>query len=151
MAIATIRPACATDLENLLALLNLLFTLEEDFDFDADRQRQGLKMMLENDRGILLVAHQKDQIVGMCSGQLMISTAEGGHSLLVEDVVVSEPLQGRGIGTMLLQALQDWGREKNVARLQLLADRANKKGLDFYHERGWHKTRLICLCKRQTI
>ena len=150
MATTTIRPAGSNDLDKLLDLLRLLFTIEEDFVFSADRQRQGLEMMLDNDRGALLVAEQEGLVVGMCTGQLMISTAEGGLSLLVEDVVVSEPWQGKGIGTTLLNALEEWGREKKVARLQLLADRTNNKGLNFYHNRAWQQTELICLCKHPT-
>ncbi len=145
-----IRPARPTVLSKLLDLLDILFAIEEDFVFDAGRQRQGLEMMLANDRGIVLVAEKDGQVVGMCSGQLMISTAEGGLSLLVEDVVVSGLCQGQGIGTMLLQALEEWGREKKITRLQLLADRKNNKGLDFYYKRAWQGTELICLCKRQS-
>lgn len=150
MSGVTIRKAKAKDIEAMIALLRLLFSLEEDFTFCPGQQRIGLEMMLKNDRGILLVAEKNTEIIGMCSGQLIISTAEGGLSLLVEDVVVDKSRQGKGVGTALLSALQDWGTKKKVARLQLLADRSNSPALKFYHTRQWHQTKLVCLCKRPT-
>lgn len=146
-----IRKAISTDLESLTELLRILFTLEEDFHFHGCRQRRGLEMMLKNDRGILLVAERDTQVIGMCSGQLMISTAEGGFSLLVEDVVVDQCWQGRGVGKKLLKALEDWAGERKVMRFQLLADRSNKAGLKFYHNQSWQNTELICLCKRPLV
>ncbi len=146
-----IRKAKSTDLKSLIELLRILFALEKDFSFHACRQHRGLEMMLENDRGIMLVAERDTQVIGMCSGQLMISTAEGGFSLLVEDVVVDERWRGRGVGKKLLQALEDWAGKRDTVRFQLLADQSNKAGLKFYHNQSWQNTELICLCKRPMV
>ncbi len=140
-----IRTAEAADLVSLVSLLAALFSIEEDFVFDERRQRLGLALMLENERGCVLVAESAGQVIGMCSGQLLVSTAEGGLSLLVEDVVVDEQWRGRGVGRLLMAALSDWARAKKVSRLQLLADRNNVSALDFYRSLGWKTTELICL------
>ena len=55
-------------------------------------------MLLAHETAIILVAEAAGQVIGMCSGQLTISTAEGGFALLVEDVVVAGPWQGKGVG-----------------------------------------------------
>jgi len=140
-----IRSAQSADLGSLVSLLAALFAIEEDFIFDESRQRRGLALMLENERGCVLVAEAEGQVVGMCSGQLLVSTAEGGLSLLVEDVVVDEQWRGRGIGRLLIEAVSDWSRANKVSRLQLLADRNNIPALDFYRSLGWQITELICL------
>ena len=140
-----IRSAEAADLASLVSLLAALFAIEEDFVFDEPRQRRGLALMLANERGCVLVAEAAGRVIGMCSGQLLVSTAEGGLSLLVEDVVVDEKWRGHGVGRMLLAALSDWARVNKVSRLQLLADRNNIPALDFYRSLGWHTTELICL------
>ncbi|MBU0945112.1 MAG: GNAT family N-acetyltransferase [Proteobacteria bacterium] len=146
-----IRRARVADLEDMVCLLQQLFSIEEDFDFDAVRQRRGLEMMLDHAGAVILVAEVESQIIGMCSGQSMVSTAEGAFSLLVEDVVVDEWWRGRGVGTELLKALEEWARETKIVRFQLLADRSNKAGLKFYHKQTWQDTKLVCLCKRQPI
>ncbi|MFH1019285.1 MAG: GNAT family N-acetyltransferase [Pseudomonadota bacterium] len=148
MAHAVIRPARPDDLEALVDLLRILFGIEADFDFDAARQRQGLVMLLVHEAAVLLVAEAEGQVIGMCSGQLTISTAEGGFALLVEDVVVAEPWQGRGVGRELLAALEQWAASRKVSRLQLLADRNNTAALEFYRKLGWQPTELICQRRR---
>lgn len=140
-----IRTAGPADLDSLVSLLAVLFSIEEDFVFDEPRQRRGLVLMLKNERGCVLVAEAEGQVIGMCSGQLLVSTAEGGLSLLVEDVVVDEQWRGRGVGRLLMEAVSDWARANKVSRLQLLADCNNVPALDFYRSLGWHTTDLICL------
>lgn len=146
--IVRIRRARRDDLNDLLNLLQLLVSIEEDFDFDAERQRRGLGMLLDLDSAVILAAERENRVIGMCTGQCMVSTAEGGFSLLIEDVVVDESWQGQGIGTQLLQGLEKWASKKKVFRFQLLADRSNRLGLLFYEKQNWKATQLVCLRKK---
>lgn len=145
-----IRPAVPADLDSLVALLQILFAIEEDFASDHGRQRRGLELMLENERGCVLVAEAAGEVVGMCTGQVTISTAEGGPALLVEDVVIREEWQGKGVGRLLMERLGAWARERGIQRLQLLADRNNSPALGFYANLGWQSTALVCLRKKLT-
>lgn len=140
-----VRKARQEDLEQLVGLLRLLFTIEEDFSFDAAKQQQGLALLLNNDRGCVLAAEADGRVVGMCTGQLVISTAEGGPAVLVEDVVVAPPHRGQGIGRALMNGLIDWAGAQGATRLQLLADKNNPPALGFYDRLGWQTTALICL------
>lgn len=142
-----IRPAEQQDVNGMVLLLRQLFAIEKDFHFDAARQKKGLELLLDAANGVIMIAWEKQAVIGMGSGQLVISTAEGGPSLLIEDVVVQPSWQGRGIGTRLLQTLGHWGAKRGAGRMQLLADRHNAFALDFYHHRGWQQTQLICLRK----
>lgn len=138
-----IRSAVAADISALVGLLQQLFSLETDFVPDAQKQRRGLELLLQRpQQAVVLVALHDDEIVGMCSVQILISTAEGGEVALVEDVVVDAAWRGEGVGSALLEALQRWGQERGLSRLQLLADRGNTSALDFYYRRGWSPTQL---------
>jgi len=140
-----IRPARQQDIDTLVLLLGSLFALEADFRFDPVRQQAGLSRLIASDRDLILVAEDQGRVVGMCSGQTVISTAEGGPALLVEDVVVAADRRGEGIGTRLLENLAGWAAGRGISRLQLLADRNNHEALNFYTKRGWRTTQLICL------
>lgn len=140
-----IRPARQQDIDEMILLLKSLFAIEADFVFDPDRHRCGLSLLLESPTCLVLVAEMDRQVVGMCSGQTVISTAEGGPALLVEDVVVAAALQGRGIATRMLYRLAEWAKTRRINRMQLLADRGNSKALGFYAHCGWNTTELICL------
>ena len=145
-----IRQAKAVDIEALVRLLGCLFEIEEDFSFEPEKQKRGLKMLLNRkDVSCVFVAeHSTDKtILGMCSVQTLISTAEGGLSALIEDVVVSPDCRGEGIGRKLLQSAEKWAMENNITRCQLLYDRTNHKALGFYKSCRWSETRLVCLRK----
>ncbi|MDA8163578.1 MAG: hypothetical protein M0017_00905 [Desulfobacteraceae bacterium] len=80
----TIRPAVRADIDRLAALLGELFAIEADFAVDEARQRRGLAMMLASPSACVLAAEAAGRVIGMCTGQTTISTAEGNFSLLVE-------------------------------------------------------------------
>ena len=140
-----IRPARPADIPCMVGLLELLFAIEADFTADATRQSQGLALLIQQPLACIMVADNEGLVVGMCSGQLTISTAEGGYSLLIEDLVVATEYRGRSIGPSLLEAVATWAAGHGAARMQLLADRDNVSALGFYRRIGWKDTSLICL------
>lgn len=143
----SIRVARKGDIDEMIRLLQYLFSHEDDFQFIPEHCRNGLEILINDERSQVIVAVRKNRVIGMCSGQQNISTAMGGKSLLVEDVVVNAQEQGMGIGTALLNNLAEWAHNQGCKRMQLLADETNKKALDFYERRQWGKTQLICLKK----
>lgn len=142
-----IRPATDTDIPAMVGLLRQLFTIEEDFVCDTARQQRGLELLLGAATALVLVAEENGAVVGMATAQLLISTAEGAPSLLIEDVVVRPDRQRRGIGSALLEGLAEWGAGRGARRMQLLADRTNDRAQVFYRQKDWLQTQLICLRK----
>lgn len=147
MAIETvhIRPARQQDIDEMVLLLKSLFATKTDFQFDPANQVAALELLLTSDNCLILVAERGDQIVGMCCGQTVISTAEGGLALLVEDVVVRQEMRGKGIGHKMMRTLAAWATSRNISRMQLLVDRNNDPAIAFYDKYGWQSTQLICL------
>jgi len=150
MADVHIREAGIDDIGDMISLLKELFSIEADFSFDETRQRCGLKMMIEpGESRCVRVASAQNRVVGMVSIQTLVSTAEGGRSGIVEDLVVTSEWRGKGIGRRLLEAIFIWARQQGMKRLQLLADRTNVTALEFYRGQGWTATQLICLRKKE--
>jgi GNAT superfamily N-acetyltransferase len=144
--VLTIRSATPDDLDALVRLLGVLFSIEADFRPDAERQRRGLALLLAApSRASVFVADRAGAVVGMVTAQLVVSTAEGGMSALVEDMVVEEEHRRRGVGRILLGAAEAWAARRGATRLQLLADRENAPALRFYERMGWRPTQLVCL------
>lgn len=138
-----IRSAEAGDIPALASLLAALFRIEQDFSPDTGRQTRGLAAVIDSPLGHIAVACDgSGSVIGMCSGQLVFSTAEGAPSVWVEDVVVAEPWRGRGVGRALLADVLDWAAGRGATRAQLLADLDNLPALDFYRHLGWSETRL---------
>jgi GNAT superfamily N-acetyltransferase len=137
--------AQSSDIDALVGLLNVLFSIEQDFTPNEAAQRRGLELLLANpEHGQIFVArHPVEGVVGMVSAQLVISTAIGAPSAWIEDMVVREPFRGRGVGKLLLDQVREWAVLKGVGRIQLLADADNTPALDFYRHLDWQPTRLF--------
>jgi GNAT superfamily N-acetyltransferase len=130
----------------MVGLLGALFAIEADFTPAPERQRRGLSRLLEAPaRCGVLVAEVEGRVLGMITIQLLVSTAEGGDSGLVEDLVVDAAHRGAGLGRRLLDAAVEWARARGAARVQLLADRENAPALGFYDRLGWRRTQLVAL------
>lgn len=144
-----IRNAETGDIPALTGLLKQLFAIEPDFTFDEMKQSRGLQLMLNcpNQRSII-VAESAGQVIGMCTAQLLVSTAEGGIAALIEDMIIAGEYRRRGVGSKLLSAMEDWAIRQGATRLELLADRNNTPALEFYQRMAWHQTRLVCLHKK---
>jgi len=145
----TIRNAKYTDIDQMVLLLKDLFLIEADFQFDPDCQARGLRLMIDGcgKNRCVQVAVAADEVVGMCTVQTLISTAEGAIVALIEDMVVTKMWQGKAVGSRLLKAVENWAEDRGISRLQLLADRNNKSAIDFYKEMDWQLTELVCVRK----
>lgn len=140
----TIVDATQHDIPALIMLLNALFTIEQDFQPDSERQTRGLSMLIAQPaHGVIKVARDShNNIIGMVSAQLVISTAEGAASAWIEDMVVSERSRGQGVGKALLEAILQWAKAKGATRAQLLVDIENASALAYYERLGWETTQL---------
>jgi len=134
-ALGTAKPE---DLEQLVALLGLLFEDEEEFAPDADKQRRALQAIL-SDPGVgrTFVAREGERIVAMANLLYTVSTAEGGRAALFEDLVVLPERRGRGIGSALLRHVIDAARKEGLTRITLLTDRGNKRAQALYRKMGF--------------
>jgi GNAT superfamily N-acetyltransferase len=144
-----IRPAKPADVPWMCGLLSELFSIESDFNPDSQKQATGLGLLLADKSGLsaVMVAEKGDEIVGMCSVQALVSTAEGGLAGFVEDLVVRKDCRGYGIGTRLLSEIFRWCETKGISRVQLLRDFDNMDALIFYAMNGWSNTKLMCMRK----
>jgi len=142
-----IRKACEDDLFTMTRLLSELFTIEPDFSPDVRRQRSGLAALMSKSDATLLVASVQDEIVGMCTLQPLISTAEGGVVGMVEDLIVVESFRNLGIGCKLLNAVEKIAIEQDMSRLQLLTDCGNDLAGRFYGRLDWKCTQLNVMRK----
>jgi len=139
-----IDEASPEDIPALSELLDTLFSIEQDFQPNTERQTRGMALLLQHpDRASIKVARDENgKLVGMVSAQLVISTAEGAPSAWVEDMVVREEWRGQGVGQALLENLLKWARSHGATRAQLLVDIDNTPAVGYYDHLGWDTTRL---------
>ncbi len=139
-----IEPATLDDLPELADLLFDLFSQEEDFVPDRDKQLRGLRLILEEPaRGRVFVIRSANKIIGMINLLITISTAEGGFVLLLEDLVIHRDHRGQGYGSQLLDYAIDFAKKKAFLRITLLTDRPNNRSLHFYLKNGFVESGMV--------
>lgn len=139
-----IEPATLDDLPALAELLIELFSQEEDFVPDRDKQLRGLKLIIEQpSRGRIFVLRSEHKIIGMMNLLITISTAEGGFVLLLEDLIIHRDHRGQGYGTKLLNYAMEFATKKNFSRITLLTDRPDASQKRFYAKNGFVESGMV--------
>ncbi len=142
-----VRPARVADVAAMAGLLAELFAIETEFKVDRAKQERALRMIIERPSAFAWVAEAGGQVVGMVTAQTVMSTAEGGESAWVEDVVVRNDWRKRGVGRKLIEAVGAWCEGRGITRMQLLADGTNAEAMAFYEGRKWGRTRMVVFRK----
>jgi predicted N-acetyltransferase YhbS len=145
-----IDDATPADLPALCDLLELLFGQEADFTPDRAKQERGLGLILDDPHvGVILVARDGDQVVGMVNLLFTVSTAEGGRVMVLEDMIVRPDHRGQGVGLKLIEAAIARATESGCARITLLTDEDNNQAQWFYGRAGFRRSAMIPM--RRTI
>jgi len=145
---SVIRKGCQDDIEAMALLLEELFTIEKDFSIDIEKQKKGLRLILEDSEAVVLVAAIENQVVGMASVQRLVSTATGEYVGLIEDVVVAQNYRSLGLGSKLIQAIIHEADIRGWGRLALGADRRNEKAISFYEKYGFTLSNMGLMYKK---
>ena len=95
--------ATLAELDELVGLLNVLFTQDIEFEPNHEKQRAGLEQIINNPEiGEILVMKTDGKVIGMVSLLYSISTALGGKVAILEDMVMDANFRRNGLGTELL-------------------------------------------------
>lgn len=139
-----IEPATIEDLPQLVELLVALFSEDGDFKPDRTKQEHGLRLILEQpNRGRIYVLRTDHKVIGMVNLLFTISTAEGGHVLLMEDVIIHPQHRRQGYGSRLLKCAIEFAREKRFKRITLLTDRISADSQTFFQQHGFQFSKMI--------
>ena len=131
-----IRHANPQDMTHVLRLIKELALFEKE----PDQVVINLNDLLNdgfNDpkRFTCFVAEKGVEIVGMALVYFRYSTWKG-CILHLEDLIVSEPYRGHGIGSQLLETVFAYGASKNVKRISWEVLDWNAPAIAFYKSKG---------------
>ena len=88
-------------------------------------------------------------LVGRDGGQIVASAmvGEDGHRGWVYYVAIAPERQRSGLGRTMMQAAEDWLKQRGVWKVQLLVRGDNVQAANFYEQLGYRDTRSVCLQK----
>lgn len=81
-------------------------------------------------------------LVGLLDDRIVASVLVGhdGHRGWLYYVAVSPDHQGEGLGARIVEAGEDWLRERGVRKVQLMVRPTNTKVLGFYEHLGYERS-----------
>ena len=143
-----IRTAEINDIPQLCVLLQILFSQEIEFIPNEKLQIAGLTEIINHPEvGNIVIVIEGSRIVGMVNLLYTISTALGGTVAILEDMVVSTNVRGKGIGSELLNYSFELAKSKGCQRITLLTDNDNESAHRFYQKHGFTQSSMTVFRK----
>jgi ribosomal protein S18 acetylase RimI-like enzyme len=103
--------------------------------------REGIARKLERDADLFLIAENGTAIVGVVMG------CYDGRRGWVNHLAVEPHYKGRGLGTQLLEEMEQRLREKGCGKVNLLIKPENAAVQAFYQRLGYQRDELIFMEK----
>lgn len=126
--VTNVEPSFVSDVNNLLAELKKDFT-PETFE--------SLQRTVGDSHAVAIFAMAGEKVVGMA--YLFILKTLQKTKGFVEDVVVDGSMQGKGVGTRLIQAVIDEARNQGVRDLELTSRPSREAANKLYQKLGFEK------------
>ena len=143
-----LRKAKLDDIPDLCKLLNYLFEQEEEFKPNIEIQSEGLrKIITQSDVGVIVIAIDSSKLIGMVNILYTVSTALGSRVAILEDMVVSPKVRGKGVGSKLMSYSLDLAKKNSCKRITLLTDFDNDGAHKFYQQHGFIRSSMVAFRK----
>jgi GNAT superfamily N-acetyltransferase len=137
--VVEIKPATPDDVEAIALLMEDLdrFYGATDVEPPSERIPQiAAALFSEPKAAYVLLARQREQLVGMAAYSFLWPAAGVTRSLYLKEIYVTEAVRGRGIGALLMQQLCQVAVERECSRVEWTTDKGNALGEDFYERLG---------------
>lgn len=104
---------------------------------EVTNQDEFLKKSSEEDASVKEwgAVFSADQILGMATVSVVFGAGIGKNAYL-EDFVVDNAARGKGIGSLLFQAYEDWAKEKGCKNLEFTCGHGRETAQSFYKTHG---------------
>ena len=100
-----------------------------------EEQRNRIRDILSRDNQAIFLAEEDGMLVGYL-GAMGGNFARNKHSAYIV-IGILERFTGRGLGTALFGALEEWAKERKLHRLELTVMVHNQRGVGLYQKMGF--------------
>lgn len=119
---------------------------------DIENLVKELETVITSEDGVIYIYSEDAQIIGFAQCQLRHDYVEGTHSSPVgylEGIFVKEDYRKRGIAKKLLQACEQWSKEKGCTEFASDCEITNEQSLRFHLKVDFSEAnRIICFTKK---
>lgn len=141
----TIRTAYSKDIKELQ---QLYYELEKDavrFQPEhfvlGDRDEKFFEAIFQSDNQDILVAEQDNRVIGFAHviilEQKRVPCLKPEKVVYLQDLDVAENLRSQGIGSQLIEACKNYGKERGADFMRTQVFPQNVRGMKFYEKCGF--------------
>ncbi|KRE31633.1 GNAT family N-acetyltransferase [Paenibacillus sp. Soil522] len=118
-----------------------IYLLNQDFNpnlylFSEEKVKEKIENIIKKTKDIIFVYEQNNEVIGYIHGspyELLFS-----ESLVnVLGFVVKEGYRNKGIGSMLIERVEQWGKDNGFSGMKLLSHPSRLYAHSFYERRGY--------------
>ncbi|ASR48950.1 GNAT family N-acetyltransferase [Paenibacillus kribbensis] len=122
-----------------------IYLLNQEFNpnlyvFSEEKVKEKIETITKKTKDIVLVCEENNEVIGYIHGspyELLFS-----ESLInVLGFVVKEKYRNQGIGSMLIERLEQWGKKHGFSGIKLLSHPSRIHAHRFYEQRGYQFTK----------
>lgn len=123
---------------------------ELGYDCSDELVEEKLKNVLESNREKIFVAVSSNQVIGYIHGE-NYDVLYFQHMKNVMGIAVLKEYQNKGVGTSLLNAVEDWAVSANAYAIRINSGASRKESHEFYRSKGYglekEQIKFMKICK----
>jgi GNAT superfamily N-acetyltransferase len=133
----TFRIAARADIDLLVRFMRELYE-HDRLPLDEPAARQALERILHDHLlGRVWLIYDSEQAIGYVVLTLGYSLEYHGRDAFIDEIYLRASHRGKGIGTQIIEFVEEVCRNLEVRTLHLEVERANTKAQAFYHKVGF--------------
>ncbi|MCZ8517036.1 GNAT family N-acetyltransferase [Paenibacillus filicis] len=122
-----------------------IYLLNQDFNpnlhvFSEEKVKEKIEIITKKTKDIIFVCEQNNEVIGYIHGspyELLFSAS----LVNVLGFVVKEKYRNQGVGSMLIERLEQWGKNNGFSGIKLLSHPSRIHAHRFYERRGYMFTK----------
>jgi GNAT superfamily N-acetyltransferase len=136
--------ATETDLPVVVELLAALSSsLEKQHDLDQQQMIANCLSILHNPNAFMLLAKEGEKTLGLIVFSTRRTALHPGPSALIDEIIVVQDHQGRGIGSSLLITAIDRCRQLGCCEVEVSTEMSNDEARAFYLASGFSEDAIL--------
>lgn len=111
---------------------------------DPEGARRFLQERIERQQSVIFLALDGQQAAGFTQLYPSFSSGAMRRIFILNDLFVAPAGRRRGVGTALLEAAAQYGRQAGATRLALSTELTNQTAQSVYEKAGWTRDTVFC-------
>ena len=108
---------------------------------ESDIRERLSRITRKKDHAVLVCVDDNRKVIGWIHGCIR-TILQDRISVEIEGFVVTRRQRRNGVGSLLLEAMEEWATSHGISKISLGTNVKRKSAHRFYYKKGFHKTKV---------